>query len=654
MNTNDNINDQYKPLKVLIAGGGIGGLSAAIFLRQAGHIVEIFEQSRFASETGAAIHIPSNVNGLLRRFGMIPEDHGANQTEWVSEYRPSGELLIHRVDLHNALKDIATSETGKGIPAVLHTRSRVASVDIEIPSLTLDDGSTHTGDFIIAADGIHSKIRSLLLKDLPPPEPSGTNAFRFLIPIDKIRVDPKTAHFVEKSGQLLLLYGKDRRIVAYPCRNNTLLNFVALHPEEETEASSEEWSQSASKDSLLNCYTSYTDDVQALLAKASPEDVKLWMALLGDAAHGFLPHQGQGGAQAIEDSAAIGALFPLGTRSSDVQQRLKLYVEARYDRATLVQDFTRQAAFETPRGKHGGKVIDPMQFTQINLSHDAYDHAHGILIRHLNKNALYRRMPMSFGPSPGPRQDLNGIQRKPLKATYKTSYITFKTYKSYLLTLLPSDDFQIGTEGMWATASFSVTRLENLEWLGGRWYSMLGLYVHDIVHKSSSGSDSGDSVEIRGDFLPVLFENMADPIITGREELGFSKVFAKLDQKASSESSFVLSAGWEGSEFCRLTLDDLEEAPDAESALQSPVLHYKAIPSSMKKGQDAEYATIYPSIPKAEGEQRWKAGKAEIVFTDLEHGELDMTFPTLANIIKGLRGVKVVEIIRSGIQASKS
>lgn len=620
---------------------------------------------------------------------MIPEDHGANQTEWVSEYRPDGELvfsrdvrglskvfpypwqLIHRVDLHNALKDIATSKKGKGIPAVLHTRSRVVSVDIEAPSLTLDDGSTHMGDFIIAADGIHSKIRSLLLKDLPPPEPSGTNAFRFLVPIDEIRADPKTAHFVEKSGQLLLLYGKDRRIVAYPCRNNTLLNFVAMHPEEETEASSEEWSQSASKDSLLNCYTSYTEDVQALLAKVSPEDIKLWslldheemgkenwvhgkVALLGDAAHGFLPHQGQGGAQAIEDSAAIGALFPLGTRSSDVQQRLKLYVQARYDRATLVQNFTRQAAFETPRGKHGGKIIDPMQFMQANLSHDAYDHAHGILIRYLNENALYRRMPMSFGPSPGPRQDLNGIQRKPLNATYKTSYITFKTYKSYLSTLLPSDDFQFSTEGMWTTATFSVTRLENLEWLGGRGYTMLGLYVHDILHKSSSDSDSDDSAELRGDFLPVLFENMADPIITGREELGFSKVFATLDQKASSESSFVLSAGWEGTEFCRLTLDDLEEAPNTESALRSPVLHYKTIPSSIKKGQDAEYATTYPSIPTAEGERRWKAGKADIVFTDLENEELDMAFPTLANIIKGLRGVKVVEVIRSGIQASKS
>ncbi|TGO62076.1 hypothetical protein BCON_0022g00140 [Botryotinia convoluta] len=237
-------------------------------------------------------------------------------------------------------------------------------------------------------------------------------------------------------------------------------------------------------------------------------------------------------------------------------------------------------------------------------------------------------MPMSFGPSPGPRQDLNGIQRKPLKATYKTSYITFKTYKSYLLTLLPSDDFQISTEGMWATATFSVTHLENLEWLGGRGYSMLGLYVHDIVHKSSSDSHSGNSAELKGDFLPVLFENMADLIITGREELGFSKVFATLDEKASSESSFVLSAGWEGTEFCRLTLNDLEEN-------QMLILLFKV-----------RFYTIR--------RKEMKAGKAEIVFTDLENGELDMAFPTLANIIKGLRGVKVVEVIRSGTQASES
>lgn len=448
-----------------------------------------------------------------------------------------------------------------------------------------------------------------------------------------------------------------------------MLNFVAMHPEEETEASTEEWDQNASKEALLACYKSYPEDVQALISKVTPEGIKLWnlldhdelgrenwvhgkVALLGDAAHGFLPHQGQGGAQAIEDSAAIGALFPLGTRPGDIEQRLKLYVQARYDRATLVQDFTRQAAFKTPRGKHGGKVIDPMQFTQKNFSHDAYDHAHGILLRDLNKNALCRRMPLSFGPSPGPRQDLNGRARKPPRATYKTSYITFKTYKSYLTTILPSDEFQINSsQGMWATATFTVTRLGNLEWLGGRGYSMLGLFVHDVVHNSPSEDGSEETTESKGDYLPVLFENMADPIITGREELGFSKVFATIDEKTDSESSFEISAGWQGTEFCSLKLSGLEETPDADSVLQTPVLHCKVIPSSGKQGQDAEYVTKYPSIPTAEGEKRWKAGKSEIVFTELEGEKLEEVFPTLANIIRGLRGVKIVDVIKSGVQA---
>jgi 2-polyprenyl-6-methoxyphenol hydroxylase-like FAD-dependent oxidoreductase len=626
---------------------------------------------------------------------LIPENYGANQTEWVTERRSNGELvfskdvrglvhvfpypwqLIHRVDLHNALKDIATSPVGKGPPATLHLRSRVESVDVEKASLTLESGSTHTGDFIIAADGIHSKIRNLLVKDVAPPEPSGTSAFRFLIPIADIKADPKTAHFVEKQGEMLLLYGTDRRIVAYPCRNNTLLNFVAMHPDEETEASEQEWSQSASKDSMLRCYTSYPEDVQVMLAKASPEGIKLWklldhdelgrenwihgkVALLGDAAHGFLPHQGQGGAQAIEDGAALGALFPLGTEPSDIPRRLKLYVEARYDRATLVQDYTRQAAFKTARGKHGGKVMDPMQFTGVNFSHDAYDHAHGILLRDLNKNALYRRMPLSFGPSPGPRQNLVGKARIPTKATYKTSYITFKTYKSYLSTLLPSNQFVINTQGMWATATFSVSRLGNLEWLGGRGYSFFGLYIHDVVYTKSSmspsnGNNEESTTELKGDFLPVLFENMADPIITGREELGFSKVFATLGEKSTSHSSFTLSAGWEGTEFCQLTLDDLVETPSAEHSLQAPTLHYKVIATSEGKGEvDAEYATSFPALPAAEGEKRWKAGKAEIKFTDLENRDLEEAFPTLANIVKGLRDVKVVEVISAGIQSLES
>lgn len=180
-----------------------------------------------------------------------------------------------------------------------------------------------------------------------------------------------------------------------------------------------------------------------------------------------------------------------------------------------------------------------MKFTNINFTHDAYDHASAILKRDLVKNALYKRMPRSFGPNPGPRQGFDGRARKPLTASYKTSWMKFKTIKSYIETLLPSDDFAVDTIGGWATATFTSTKLGNLEWLGGRGYTFFGLYIHDIIY--TKPSEKADMIQLKGDFMPILFENQADPIITGREELDFSKVYATLTE--NSADTELLSAG---------------------------------------------------------------------------------------------------------------
>lgn len=72
-----------QPLKILIVGGGIGGLTAALALRSQGHDVQIFEQSRLATETGAALHLAPNANGILKRFGIFAEEFGANLMERV-------------------------------------------------------------------------------------------------------------------------------------------------------------------------------------------------------------------------------------------------------------------------------------------------------------------------------------------------------------------------------------------------------------------------------------------------------------------------------------------------------------------------------------------------------------------------------------------
>lgn len=76
-----------------------------------------------------------------------------------------------------------------------------------------------------------------------------------------------------------MLNGDERRIVMYPCRNNTDMNFIAMHPDVESDGSSQEWNQSGSMDVLLKVFDGFSDDVRAVLRKAHPDTVKLWKLL---------------------------------------------------------------------------------------------------------------------------------------------------------------------------------------------------------------------------------------------------------------------------------------------------------------------------------------------------------------------------------------
>lgn len=184
--------------------------------------------------------------------------------------------------------------------------------------------------------------------------------------------DPQCREFVETEGLLCMIIGENnRRVVVYPCVNNTLMNFLLIHPSEESRSkiAQEGWNQQGNKERMLEIGSSFAPGVRALLEKAPEEVLKLWtlldmevlpswtnerLALLGDAAHPFLPHLAQGGAQAMEDAVSLAAVLPLGTRSEDVPDRLKLYQKCRKTRADYIQESTRRSGMSIKELKEMG------------------------------------------------------------------------------------------------------------------------------------------------------------------------------------------------------------------------------------------------------------------------------------------------------------
>ncbi|KAJ2897396.1 FAD-dependent monooxygenase OpS4 [Zalerion maritima] len=266
--------------------------------------------------------------------------------------------------------------------------------DSETPSITLSDGEVIKGDLVIAADGVHTLSVEEVIGRVNPPEPQDHYNFcyRFLIPAADIEADPDTKFWQDgDDGRMKFLVGNLKRIVSYPCRNNEVQNFVAIfHNADVKTMEKEDWQKSVDKSKLVELYHDFHPNVIKILEKAT--EVKQWallfrppipswtkgkMALAGDAAHPMLPHQGQGGAQGIEDGVVMGMAL-IGATPVQVADRIKMYEKIRINRASVMQIFSNAGQEEPERIRdEASKFIPadevpktPEEFFQYNFGYD--------------------------------------------------------------------------------------------------------------------------------------------------------------------------------------------------------------------------------------------------------------------------------------------
>lgn len=299
-----------------------------------------------------------------------------------------------------------------------------------------------------------------------------------------------------------------------------------------------------------------------------------------------------------------------------------------------------------------------------NFGHDAHDFSKNELRKYQKERdpSLRYRSPVSFGPAPGPRQPLglhpshSTIQklRKSKPETSKTYTIRIRSSRTYLQTFLP-EGFAFTSPATAASASIICTTLDGMTWLGGGGYSYLGLYLHGVNYTAADGKKTF------GTFLAVLFENLADPIITGRSELGMPKIYAEIDikeEEGGKGCSIALS--WRGTKFGHFSVSGLEKEapPPAEGGGPPPqrgpgppppppeqgIFYLRSVPAVGDVSKlDAEYAVLVPKPETAPSDSEPQSFATKTASIKFEAGDWQ-SLPTLHHVAEALAEVPVYAI----------
>lgn len=352
-----NSQTRISPLKVLIAGGGIGGLTAALCLARKGCSVELLEQSDAFTEVGAGIQLSPNcvhvlhdlgLEALLRDVAFLPE--ATQFRHWrsgkVIAESPLGQVAVDRYDapyyhMHRGdLLAVLVAAARETTHLKLHTDASLEdfrSTDDGV--LVRTTGGQFEADLLIGADGIHSTVRTQLW-GAERPRFTGNVAWRALVPAARMPeglIRPVSTAW----------WGPGRHFVHYFVRRGALINCVCVVEAKGWEV--ESWTEPGEIEALRAAFEGWHPDVCRLIEQMDTTSLFKWalhdrapmpqwgrgrVTLLGDACHATLPFMAQGAAMAIEDAAVLASCLD---RDGSIEQKLALYEDLRKARTAHIQ-----------------------------------------------------------------------------------------------------------------------------------------------------------------------------------------------------------------------------------------------------------------------------------------------------------------------------
>lgn len=346
-------------LTVAICGGGPGGLAAALALRAAGHEVMVFERASQFLRIGADVNLTPNAVHALDGLGLgdALRAAAARPTFRISRTWDTGEetsrlpmsdaaeeqygapqLTIHRADLLKAMEaQIPATSIALGHQATGVT----TNADSGRPTVHFANGVEFEADVVVAADGIHSAIRTSIFGP-DAPVFTGLVSFRSAIETSSVDVDELDA-FTKWWGPT-----GDQQIVVFPLSHGTE-TFVFATARQDT-WTEESWTSPGDVEELRHMHADWHPDVRELLAACDStmksalhirEPMEHWstdsVTLLGDAAHPMVPFMAQGACMAVEDAVVLGRCLAEIEDRDRIGPALVRYEHARLERTAKIQ-----------------------------------------------------------------------------------------------------------------------------------------------------------------------------------------------------------------------------------------------------------------------------------------------------------------------------